>query len=191
MYEVPVFYATTEGQTHRIAERLAGRIREHGLNAQAIQIGSAHAEAVDWDNVRGVCLGASIHMQKHQPAAVRFAEAHAHRLSAHPSLFFSASLAAASKNAKEVAAARKLAQRFADETGWQPSHIASVAGRLAYAQYGWLKRFLMRRIAIKEGGSGDTSRDHEYTDWQQVSALADALVRNIRQAEQQAAKASA
>jgi menaquinone-dependent protoporphyrinogen oxidase len=33
----------------------------------------------------------------------------------------------------------------------------------------------MRRIACAEGGDTDTSRDHEYTDWQQVEAYADRL----------------
>jgi menaquinone-dependent protoporphyrinogen oxidase len=30
----------------------------------------------------------------------------------------------------------------------------------------------MKRITGKEGGSTDTSRDHEYTDWNKVTAYA-------------------
>ena len=191
MCEVPVFYTTTEGQTRRIAERFAKRVREHGFEAQAIQIDSRECREVDWNRVRGVCLGASIHVQKHQPAAVAFARSHASELTSRPSVFFSVSLAAASKNPDEVMAARKLAETFLTATGWRPQHTASVAGRLAYTQYGWLVRFFMRRIALKEGASGDTSRDHEYTDWSQVNHLAETLVEEIRRAEQRLTQASA
>jgi menaquinone-dependent protoporphyrinogen oxidase len=106
-------------------------------------------------------------------------------------VFFSVSLAAASKNPDEAIAARKLAETFLTATGWRPQHIASVAGTLAYTQYGWLVRFFMRRIALKEGASGDTSRDHEYTDWSQVNHLAETLVGEIRRAEQRLTQASA
>jgi menaquinone-dependent protoporphyrinogen IX oxidase len=46
----------------------------------------------------------------------------------------------------------------------------------------------MRRIALKEGASGDTSRDHDYTDWNQVAALADDLAAAIRIGEFEAAR---
>ncbi len=36
---------------------------------------------------------------------------------------------------------------------------------------------MMRRIAQKEGGPIDTSRDHELTDWTVVSSLAADIVR--------------
>ena len=180
MCEVPVFYATTEGQTRRIAERIAERIRTHGLDSRAIAIISEEASHVTWPQVRGVALGASLHLQKHQAEAVAFARVHKAALSTVPSLFFSVSLAANSQRRSEVDAAHTIAMRFAADTGWQPTRVASVAGRLAYTQYNWLVRRLMRRIALKEGGSGDTTRDHEYTDWVQVDRLADELAVEIR-----------
>jgi menaquinone-dependent protoporphyrinogen oxidase len=138
--------------------------------------------------VRGAALGASLHLQKHQPEATAFARLHHATLSAVPSLFFSVSLAVHSKRADEVEAARRLAARFATETGWQPSRIACVAGRLAYTRYNWFKRLLMRYIAVKEGGSADTTRDHEYTDWTQVQQLADELADGVRRRETLAAE---
>jgi menaquinone-dependent protoporphyrinogen oxidase len=183
MCELPVFYATTEGQTRRIAERVAEQVRKHGLNSRAIAIISEEASHIDWRRVRGAGLCASLHMQKHQAEAVAFARVHRQGLSAIPSLFISISLAAASKRATEVEAAQRIAQKFATDTGWQPSRIASVAGRLAYTQYNWFVRMFMRRIASKEGGSTDTSRDHEYTDWVEVERLADELAYHVRRRE--------
>lgn len=180
MCEVPVFYATTEGQTRRIAERIAEQIRKHGLDSRAIAIISEEASHIDWNRVRGAALGASLHLQKHQAEAVAFARVHHAALTAIPSLFFSVSLSAGSRRRDSVEAARAIAERFAADTGWQPSRIACVAGRLAYRQYNWLVRMVMRRIALKEGGSGDTSRDHDYTDWLQVEHLADELAASVR-----------
>jgi menaquinone-dependent protoporphyrinogen oxidase len=183
MSEVPVFYATTAGQTRRIAERLAERLRTHGLDSRAIAIGSTDAQGVNWNAVRGVAVGASVHAQRHQKAALAFARQHRVQLSLVPSLFFSVCLAAASKNADEVAAAQAIAEAFGTKTGWQATRIVAVAGRLAYTQYNWLMRRIMRRIAVKEGGSADMSRDHEYTNWEQVERLADELAFEVRRRE--------
>jgi menaquinone-dependent protoporphyrinogen oxidase len=184
MCEVPVLYATTEGQTRRIAERIAGQLREHGLDAVAIDVESRDAEAIQWDRVRGVCLGASIHVQSHQRAALDFARRHARAMMEKPSTFFSVSLAAASKSAQEVEAAMRLARNFEVATGWHPTEVVSLAGRLAYTQYGWFKRQVMRHIASKEGGSTDTTRDHEYTDWAVVDGLAHRLANEIHRYEE-------
>ena len=183
MCDVPVLYATTEGQTRRIAERLAHHLRERGLDATAIAIDSPEASAIAWDRVQGVCLGASLHLQRHQAAALEFVKAHHAELSARPSLFYSVSLSAASKILDERLAAERLAADLPRKAGWEPSRIASVAGRLAYTRYGRLTRWFMRRIARKEGASVDMTRDHEYTDWAQVAALADELAAAIRTRE--------
>lgn len=190
MCDVPVFYATTEGQTRRIAEHIAEQIRKHGLDSRAVAIISEDASHIDWGRVRGAVLGASLHLQKHQAEAVAFARVHHAQLSAIPSLFFSVSLSAGSRRADGVEAASRIAEQFAADTGWQPSHIACVAGRLAYSQYNWLVRLVMRRIALKEGGSGDTSRDHEYTDWTQVDHLADELALRVRGRDQRELRAA-
>ena len=47
-----------------------------------------------------------------------------------------------------------------------------VAGALLYRRYGLLVRTMMRFISSIVGASTDTSRDHEYTDWQAVDGYA-------------------
>ena len=183
MCDVPIFYATSEGQTRRIAERIAQQVRKHGLDSRAIPIISDEAAHVEWARVRGAAIGASIHLGKHQAEAAAFARVHHDALSERPSLFVSVSMAAASSNPEEVDTVRTIAVKFTADTGWTPSRIATVAGRLAYTQYNWLVRLMMRRIARKEGGATDTSRDHEYTDWAQVERLADQLAYEVRRRE--------
>jgi menaquinone-dependent protoporphyrinogen oxidase len=180
MCDIPVFYATTEGQTERIAERIAEHFRERGLSSEAISVGAPEAADVDWSRARAIVVGASLHGGRHQKEAARFIQMYRHRLNAGISAFFSVSLAAASTRLNEAEEARRIARTFVQQLGWHPSSLVCVAGRLAYTKYGLLKRWLMRAIARREGASTDTTRDHEYTDWQAVALFADRLVDSVR-----------
>ena len=57
---------------------------------------------------------------------------------------------------------------FLAETGWKPSITKVVAGALPYTRYNWFIRRVMKRIAAKAGGDTDSTRDYEYTDWQDL-----------------------
>ena len=171
MGSVPVFCATTEGQTYRIASEIAATLRQQGFVSEVHCLSEA-MPPIDWVNVRGVVVGASIHAGRHQRIAVEFARREAPHLSVRPSAFFSVSLSAASRNPAEVDAARGLAVSFGRQVGWQPTRILSVAGALAYSRYGFLTRQIMRCIAWREGAPTDTSRDYEFTDWNAVRQFA-------------------
>jgi menaquinone-dependent protoporphyrinogen oxidase len=176
-----VFFATSEGQTLRIAERLASLLHGYGFDSRPIDVAGPDAEAIDWTRVRGALVGASLHLGRHQKAADRFVRTNWMRLNRVPSAFFSVSMAAASKNEEEVVAAAKLARDFPETRGWRPVIVTSLAGRLAYLQYNFLIRFIMKRISKKEGGPTDTSRNYEMTDWTQVERLAHDMAGTIRE----------
>jgi menaquinone-dependent protoporphyrinogen oxidase len=181
--EVPVFFATNEGQTRRIAKRVASVLHDLGFDSRAFDIAEPDASAIDWRQVRGAVVGASIHAGKHQKVAARFVRRHATELTSVPSAFFSVSLSAASTNATEVEAALNLAKAFPPACGWTPVRIDSVAGRLAYQEYGFFIRWVMKRIAKKEGAPTDTSRDYELTNWEAVDKLARDMARTIHARE--------
>ena len=171
MGTVPVFYATTDGHTRRIAEQIASTLRQQGFESEARGL-SKDMPPVDWLNVRGVVLGASIHRSQHQQVALDFATREAGHLSIRPSAFFSVSLSAGSRNPAEVDAARGLANAFVRAARWQPRHIACFAGKLAYTNYGFFTRQVMRFIAWREGAPTDARRDYEFTDWTAVRQFA-------------------
>jgi menaquinone-dependent protoporphyrinogen oxidase len=180
MCEVPVFYATSEGQTRRIADQIASTLRQQGLTSEVFDL-SAPAAPPDWRAVRGVIVGGSIHGGRHQRALAEFVERQALHLGARPSAFFSVSLSAGSRNAVEVDAARALASAFVRSAGWEPRHIACFAGKLAYTQYGLVKRLLMQFIAWREGAPTDARRDYEFTDWKAVRQFTLAVAQDVRQ----------
>jgi menaquinone-dependent protoporphyrinogen oxidase len=177
--ELPVFYATTEGHTRRIAERLAAIFREMGFESRAIDAASSDADYTDWTGVRTV-VGASLHMQRYQRAAEAFVRARVADLNLRPSAFFSVSLAVASQHPADREAAKWIAGALPASLGWHPNAIVCLAGRLAYTQYGIVTRFIMKQIARREGGPTDTSRDHELTNWDEVTQLAENVAQMIR-----------
>jgi menaquinone-dependent protoporphyrinogen oxidase len=179
-YEVPIFYATTEGQTRRIAEYLAAVFRDQGFTSHALVVTSADAQLFDWTRARAAIVGASLHIGSHQAEAASFVQAHAAELNARPSAFFSVSLSAASSHAEETDAARRLAEAFPPAHGWTAPIVSSIAGRLAYTKYGPLKRLLLKWIAKKEGAPTDTSRDYELTNWNDADKLVSEVIALIR-----------
>jgi len=127
-----------------------------------------------------VVVGGSIHGGRHQRAWAEFVERQALHLSARPSAFFSVSLSAGSRNAVEVDAARALAISFVRSAGWEPLRVACFAGKLAYTQYGFIKRFVMQYIARREGAPTDARRDYEFTDWKAVRQFALGVSEDVR-----------
>ena len=180
MCECPVFYATTEGQTRRIAERVAKVLRERGVESRAIDVTGDDVAYIDWRRVRGVAAGASVHVGRHQRTMDAFIRQHRDQLATRPSLFFSVSMRAGSPKPVDQTAVQEFAHAYLTQVGWKPLYVAAVAGRLAYTQYNWIVRFMMKRIAKRHGAATDTSRDHEYTDWNQVTRLAAELATAIR-----------
>jgi len=104
-------------------------------------------------------------------------------LNSRPSVFFSVSLSAASRNLAEVEAARDIARAFPTAAGWQPHDVVTIAGCLAYSRYNFLTRLLMKHIARKEGAPTDTRRDYEMTDWAAVDGLGRDMAGLIRDDE--------
>jgi menaquinone-dependent protoporphyrinogen oxidase len=177
MFRVPVFYATTEGHTRRIAEAIASTLRERGFDSEALDLASQVEP--DWSQIEGAIVGGSLHGGRHQRAVEIFVEREAANLSSRPAAFFSVSLNAASRNPEKIAAARGIATAFLKNAGWFPHRLRCFAGKLAYSEYGFIKRWIMRRIAKAEGQPTDTSRDYDYTNWSEVREFALAIASDL------------
>ena len=174
MAKLLVVYGTTEGQTAKIAQHIADAAGRSGHDATV-----KHApEIVDGDlgGYDAVIIGGSLHEGRYQRAVRDFVARHRQLLNSRPSAFFSVSLAAASRDPEERAAPLRIAKEFAAAAGWKPQQIASFAGALKYTQYSWLKRMVMKYISEKEGGDTDTSRDFEYTNWDEVARFVEEFV---------------
>ena len=175
MAKILIGYGTTEGQTARIADHLAEAVRSHGLEAHVLDLkGSKDVPLEGYD---AVIVGGSIHMGKHEEYVVDFVRKNRATLERLPSAFFSVSLAAHG----DVDNARAYVENFEQETGWRPTQVGLFSGALLYRQYGFLKRLMMKKIVTDKPGSlsTDTSRDHVYTDWDEVKRFAKAFLERL------------
>jgi len=179
MARLAVLYDSSEGQTAKIAERIGRHASELGHVVRVANVRKLPGN-FPLDGFDGVLLGASIHVGRHSRRAVDFVKRHRAMLNSVPSSFFSVSLSAAGKTPQHREQAERCIAEFLQRTGWKPMMTASIAGALRYREYGFLKRFIMRRIAAKEGGDTDLTRDWEYTDWEQVTRFVEAFVHSVR-----------
>lgn len=172
MTRVLVVHHTEEGQTAKIAARIAAVLTERG----ATVLSATADDDPTPDRFDGVIVGDSIHLGRHSRSLRRWLTRHGDQLDSIPTALFQVSLTSAHEDADHVAEAHQLLQRLLDGTGFDPDVVGLFAGALAYTRYGWLKRRMMHRIAAAQGDPTDTSADHEFTDWDAVDHFAsDAL----------------
>ena len=90
--KVLICYATTEGQTRKIARFCAGRLVDAGHSVELLP--AAEAGAPDAAGHDGAILAGSVHLGTLQPELAAFARAAAPSLNAMPTLLLQVSLAA-------------------------------------------------------------------------------------------------
>lgn len=171
MARILIVYASSEGQTEKIAHYVADCLRERGEVVAERNVEELPDDYAleDYD---GVIVGGSIHIRKVQAPLRKFIRRHRAALEALPNAFFMVCMVAASKRPEAAGEIDELMTAFVKDTGWKPDRAATFAGALKYTQYGFIKKLLMRAIAKKEGGETDTSRDYEYTRWESVEHFA-------------------
>jgi menaquinone-dependent protoporphyrinogen oxidase len=181
MATIAVLYATREGQTRKVAEHVAGVLRDQ--RSLQVEVHNAAKLPRDFQLARAsaVLLAASLHAGTHEREMVSFVKRNREALARLPTALISVSLSEATVEGaayppeKREQARHDVAmaiERFCKSTQFRPTHIQPVAGALMFSKYSPLIRFVMRRIAKAAGGSTDTRRDHEFTDWPTLTQFA-------------------
>jgi menaquinone-dependent protoporphyrinogen oxidase len=171
MSRILIVYGTTDGHTRKIAAVLASTLEEAGCDAD-IWHAQDRAPDVDPAAYAGVIVAASVHRGAYQKAMGEWARRHGSVLSVKPSAFISVCLAVRETRPDAQAECQETVTKFLTAAGWRPATYRIVAGAVPFTRYGWLKRWMMKRHQAKVGGDTDTSRDWEYTDWDELRAFA-------------------
>lgn len=176
-------FNSEEGQTAKVADRVATVLRDLGATVEAHLAESAPSP----EGFDAVVVGDPIHMGHHSPVTIGYLKDHRQAIDPLPSALFQVSLTSAQHDQLHDAAAWTYVEEFEAETGFGPDVVGLFAGALAYRKYGWIKRRVMKHIAEEEGADTDTSRNWEYTDWEAVEQFArdvhDLIVRRMQRAE--------
>lgn len=178
MKPILIVYGTTEGQTRKIAEFLAERIRKQGNSVDLVDSATPAADQVV-PIYLGAIIGGSVHYEKHQ-TALTLVKANLAWLNTIPTAFFSVNLAMLEKDGKGRAEAKQYADRFLNETGLKPVMTRLIAGALKYTQYDFFKRFMLRYFAKPGGAAAEAEQDTEYTDWAEGGTFADEFLSCIQ-----------
>ncbi len=179
MTRICILYDSIDGQTEKIACHMADVLREASFEVTLNRVRSM-PDDFSFADFEGVIVGGSIHGSHHSRQLNGFVSRNLGSLSETPSFFFSVSLSAAGKTQRQQQNAERCLAEFIDGTHWRPLRSATFAGALRYREYNPVLRWIMKRIAASEGGDTDTSRDYEYTDWQQVASFAVACAQDAQ-----------
>lgn len=165
---VLIAYATTDGHTRHICERLK-QVME-GLGGQVSVALLSDAGALDLPSFDRVVIGASIRYGHHQPIVAEFIARHQALLESRPSAFFSVNIVARKPN-KNTPESNPYCRKFLKSIAWRPRLTAVFAGRLDYPSYGFFDRQMIRLIMLITKGPTDPKAVVEFTDWAQVEAF--------------------
>ena len=165
-----ILHGSFDGQTRLIAERIAQVIERgrHQVRILPVQEGLVGRD-IAW--AHAVVIGGAIRYGRHQAALEKAVRENRALLDQIPNAFYSVCMSAGGTNAKPATAWGYI-DEFITRTGWRAERLASFAGALRWSKYNPLIRFMMRIIVGMAGGDTDTSRDHEYTDWEAVERFA-------------------
>ncbi|MCB9170560.1 MAG: hypothetical protein H6597_01640 [Flavobacteriales bacterium] len=168
-----IIYATVEGQTRKIARAMEDHLQSLG---HAVSCCNAIDAPPSPENFDLVLLGGSVHIGHYATALKHYILANKAAIEARPNAFFSVCLHILSGEPKAMEEAMDITRQFTDACQWTPKRVEQIAGALKYVEYDFFKRFMMKQIVKREGGSTDTTQDHEYTDWARVKLFCDEMV---------------
>jgi menaquinone-dependent protoporphyrinogen oxidase len=187
LQRVAVFFATREGHTKQIAERVAADLRKLGFDVDLFN--ARRPMPFSFSDYSGVVLAASVHRGSHEKEMAQFVKDHRPELERLTTAFLSITLSEAGAERQDASPAvhekfvddvDRTLGKFFEDTNWMPTLVEPVAGALLYSRYNFLVRLVMRRIAKKVGAGTDTSHDYVYTDWVELDKFAGELAAEIR-----------
>jgi len=164
-----ICYASTEGQTRKIARFCADQLFALGHAVEMLP--AEEALDVELPGFDAAILAGSVHGGMVQTALTDFAAAHAPVLNRMLTLYLQVSLSAAGDDPVEWAEIDRIARRVCEQAGWRPGAVHQIAGAFRFTRYDFFKSWAMRYIAARKGEEVDPRSDKEYTDWAALSAL--------------------
>ena len=161
--KVLISFASTEGQTRKIAERIAVHARELGHEASIYDTATL-LNVPSIDAFDAVIVAASVHEKRHQDSTTNFTIAHRDQLHLMPSAFISVSLSAATEDGQ--AEARGYVDRFITNTRWLHPKILMLGGALRLSETDYFQQQVLKDVLMKRGDTLAVDIDYEFTDWE-------------------------
>ena len=114
-----------------------------------------------------IIIGASIRYGKFRKSLYEFISKNKIHLDKKISCFFGVNLVARKKE-KNTPETNPYIIKFLKKTKWQPNLVGVFAGSLEYSKYKISDKFIIKFIMWITDGPTDTSKDYEFTNWEDV-----------------------
>ncbi|MGO9589898.1 MAG: flavodoxin domain-containing protein [Candidatus Acidiferrales bacterium] len=170
---IGIYFASNYGQTAQIAHFLGEWFTEHGADVHVADLSQGTQGLVEVRNFDAVLVGAPMYRGRYPNVVRRFVKENRNELMTVGSTgFFSVCLAETPGTQAAHLESLRPVREFLDDVSWTPEWIASFPGALNYREYNPLLRRIMRGISEKNGGPTDTTKDFEFTRWDEVERFA-------------------
>jgi menaquinone-dependent protoporphyrinogen oxidase len=175
---LPVFYASRDGHTRRIAERIAARLTAAGVSAEPVDAaGPLSRQALA--ALPYMILIAAIRYGHHLREAEALLDVYT-KLDAKPPLALASVNLTARKPEKCTPETNPYLRKWIKRRRLSPDLAIAIAGRLVYPRYSLFDRLAIQFIMTLTGGVTDPTAEVEYTDWNGVDAFADKIVERVQ-----------
>ena len=169
-----LFYATRDGQSRRIAERIAQRLSEQDIETLPKDLGVLQPPPSSLESTDLVVIVTAIRYGKLLPEARDFLAAY-QKLKTKPRLVFLVVNLTSRKPGKETPEGSVYIRKAIKQYELAPVFARAIPGRLEYRRYTWRDRQLIRFIMLLTGGPTDLRTNIEYTPWDVVDSIAEKL----------------
>jgi len=155
-----IIYATVDGHTLKICEKLKAVLGTRGHAVEIIPVGAWGHELSGYNKV---VVASSIRYGKHDQRVVQFIHRHAEALNAMKAAFISVNLVAR-KAEKNEPHTNPYVKKFLASIPWRPTAVGVFAGKLDYPHYAFFDRLMIQLIMMITKGPTDPKTVIEYTD---------------------------
>jgi len=166
-----IFYATRDGQSRKIAERIAGRLAESGIEVAPQDLAGGQPSQSSIETAELAVVVAAIRYGKILPEALEFLAAY-EKLETQSKLVLLVVNLTSRKPGKETPEGSVYLRRAIAKYKLAPAFARAIPGVLDYKRYSWRDRQLIRFIMFLTGGPTDPRTCIEYTPWDVVDNIA-------------------
>ena len=177
---VLIIYSTIEGQTGKIANFVADRVRDAGEEVRLLD--ADETEEAEFADVDKAVLAAPVHERRHPRAFEAFLTAHAKDLQARPTLLLSVSLNAAFPEGMEEAL--DYVTEMTMRTRLEPTATVLVPGAIRGGAYDYYSQQVLKHVVLGDRDVDPSEvTEHEFTDWNILAAKVTSFLSNAEAVE--------
>ena len=170
--DILIAYGTSEGQTRKIVEAIAARLRGLGHIADVFDTASNPID-LRMEAYNKIIVAASVHQERHQEGVEIFVITRLMKVHK-PTLFISVSLSAAFSEGR--ADAQGYLDAFVKTTGWNPTYSILVAGALRFDEYDYFKQQVVEHVVLRDRQTDQLKGNYEFTHWPSLFETVDSFV---------------